>query len=340
MLSIIIPTWNGLQHLPQSLASLYAQLPPDAEVVLIDNGSSDGTSAWVAEHAAWVRCVRLPHNLGFAGGVNTGLRAARGDLLFLFNDDAFAAPNMLATLLEAASEYPAIGAFAAVLTFAHKPDLIASAGIRMQRDGLALDRWTGRNISELPADAQPILGASGGAVLLRRALLDDIGLLEGSFFNYLEDVDLALRARLRGWETLLLPRAQARHVYSATASQGSPFKQRLLARNRIATIIRCFPGELLQQSLIPILCYDLLAIVYGAVSRQPAIIHGRIAALQTLPTLIAQRHAIQARRTVRIADFAKWLEPARLPWHILAEQQRLDAILAERSHLNDETMKR
>jgi GT2 family glycosyltransferase len=335
MLSIIIPTWNGLQYLPRCLATLRVQLPKHAEIIVVDNGSSDGTAAWVHTQYPEICVIRLPHNLGFAGGVNTGLRAARGDLIFLFNDDAFAEAGMLDTLLQAAHQHPAIGAFAAVLVFAHEPNIVASAGIRAQRDGLALDLWPGRAIHDLPTAIQPIMGASGGAALLRRSLIDDIGLFESSFFNYLEDVDFAWRALLRGWETLLVPQAHALHVYSATAGQGSHFKQRLLARNRIAAIVRCFPSKLLVQCLPAIVRYDALAIVYALVTRQPAIISGRLEAIRQLPTLLAQRHAIQAQCTAPSKHFAHWLEPARMPGETLAEQRKLEAILAQR--INVET---
>ncbi|MDZ4722041.1 MAG: glycosyltransferase family 2 protein [Roseiflexaceae bacterium] len=331
-MSIVIPTWNGLQHLPTCLAAIMPQLPADAEVILVDNGSTDGTSAWVHQHAPTLRVLRMRQNLGFAGGVNAGMRAARrGDDILLINDDAFAEPGFIAALQAAARAAPHAGAIAGVLTFAHRPQIVAAAGIRARRDGVALDLWTGQSVAELPDSIQPIMGASGGAALLRRAMIDDIGLLEGRFFNYLEDVDLAWRALLRGWETIIAPQARARHVYSATAGQGSPFKQRLLGRNRIAAIVRCFPGPLLVRCLMAIVRYDALAILYAAATGQHAIIAGRMEAFRHISAYLEQRRSIQAHRTAPIESFAKWLEPAPLPWVTLAEQQRLEAILAERT---------
>jgi GT2 family glycosyltransferase len=329
-LSVIIPTWNGLRHLPRCLAALAPQLPRGAEILLVDNGSSDGTADWVRRTWPQVRLLRLPYNQGFAGGVNAGLRAARAALLLLLNDDAFAEPGFVDALLAAAQSQPRIGAVAGVLTFAHRPDLVASAGLRARTDGLALDLWGGRAVSELPTSPCPAMGASGGAALLRRALLEDIGLLEGGFFNYLEDVDLAWRALLRGWETVVAPGARALHVYSATAGQGSPLKQRLLGRNRIATIVRCLPGPLLLRCLPGILAYDALALAYAAATRQPHMVLGRIEALRMLPALLEQRRAIQSRRTAPAGALARWLEPTPPPWQTLREQRRLEAILAER----------
>jgi len=217
-----------------------------------------------------------------------------------------------------------------VLTFDHRPDLVASAGITACRNGLALDLWTGRAVQSLPTALQPVMGASGGLALYRRMMLDDIGLMAPDFFNYLEDVDLAWRAQLRGWECLVVPAARARHIYSATGGQGSPVKQRLLGRNRLRAIIRCFPSGVLRSCLPDILAYDTLALVYAALARQPAMIVGRIEALRDRAQLLRERRAIQARRIVPEEAFAAWLEPSPTPWRTLRAVRRLDALLRDR----------
>jgi GT2 family glycosyltransferase len=330
-LSVVIVSWNGRRYLLECLDALLPQLPADAEVVLVDNGSTDGTAAWLRAAYPAVRLIGLHENLGFAGGVNAGLRAARGELLLLLNNDAFVEPGFVVALCEVLQQRAEIGAASAVLTFAHQPQIVASAGILVRRDGLALDLWAGRQIAELPDTPQEIMGPSGGAALYRRALLEDVGLLAPDFFNYLEDVDLAWRALLRGWRSVVVPKARARHVYSATAGQGSPFKQRLLGRNRLRVIVRCMPAPLLLRGLPSILAYDLLAVVYGIFTRQPAITAGRIAALRELPALLRERRGIQARRRVPLAAIRRWLEPIALPWSVLREQRRLEAILRTRS---------
>ncbi len=329
-LSVIIVTWNGMQYLPECLQALYAQLPHDAELIIVDNGSTDDTLPWSRAHYPQAQLLALPHNLGFAGGVNAGLRSASSELLLLINNDAFLEPDCIAALLDAAQRYPKVGAFSMLLTFAHRPEVVASAGIVARSDGVALDLWTGRSVEELPEDVQPIMGASGGGVLLRRAMLEDIGLFEPWFFNYLEDVDLAWRALLHGWKTLLVPQARARHVYSATAGQGSPFKQRLLARNRLAALIRCWPTALLLRHLPRIMLYDGLAALYGLLHNAPAIAQGRAEALQALPLLLKQRTIIQAARISTEHEFAQWLIAAPMPWIIQQQQQQLNDMLRDR----------
>ncbi len=332
-LSAVIANWNGRRYLPECLDALLPQLPAGAEVLLVDNGSTDGSAAWVRAAYPSVRLIALRENLGFAGGVNAGLRAARGELLLLLNNDAFIEPGCIAALCELLWQRPEFGAAGAVLTFAHQPEIVASAGIRLRRDGLALDLWAGRRVEDLPHTPREIAGPSGGAALYRRTLLEDVGLLEPGFFAYLEDADLAWRALLRGWRSAVVPAARARHVYSATSGQGSPFKQRLLGRNRARVILRCMPTPLLLRCLPAILAYDLLAVAYGMLARQPAIAVGRIAALRELPALLRERRSIQARRRAPLGAIIRWLEPAGMPWNVLREQRRLEAILSARPEL-------
>lgn len=328
-ISAVIPTWNGLRYLPACLSALRAQLGPDDEVLLVDNCSRDGAGAWARQHAPDVRVLALPENRGFAGGTAAGIAAARGALLLLINDDALAEPGCVAALWAALCATPRAGAAAGVLTFSRRPEIVASAGIRVQRDGVASDHWLGAPVASLPARPVPVFGASGGLALLRRELIADVGTFEPAFFNYLEDADLAWRARLRGWSCTLAPQARARHIYSATSGEGSPFKQRLLARNRLWVIIRCLPGPLLRECLVPIVRYDLLAIGYGLLRRQPALVQGRLEALRALPALLAQRRVIQARRRASIGDLARWLEPAPSPAATLRARRRLAALLAD-----------
>ncbi|MCG8350948.1 MAG: glycosyltransferase family 2 protein [Chloroflexales bacterium] len=322
-ISAIVPTWNALRYLPACLMALRAQLGAADEIILVDNASRDNAAAWARRFAADVRLLELPRNLGFAGGVNAGITAACNDLLLLCNDDALVEPACVAGLWEALHNHPQAGAAAGVLTFSTRPGVVASVGISVRRNGVATDLGMGAPVSALPIAPHEIFGASGGLMLLRRAMIDDIGPFAAEFFNYLEDVDLAWRARLRGWSCRLAPTARARHVYSASSVQGSPFKQRLLGRNRLRAIIRCMPAPLLRQCLPAILSYDVLALAYAALRRQPAIATGRMEALRELPALREQRRSIQARRTATIGDLARWLEPALSPVATLRQQEQL-----------------
>lgn len=331
-ISIVIVNWNGRHLLARCLAYLEVAIAATDQVIVVDNGSHDGSVAWLHAEFPWVEVIALPANRGFAGGNNAALADCRHDWILLINNDAFVAPDAIMQLRQVAATCPpTTGAIAATLLFDHAPDLVASSGIVLRRDGVAIDRDMTRPIADIPTNPQAIAGASGGAVLLRRAMIDDIGFFADDFFNYLEDVDLAWRALLRGWQSIHLPTAHIRHVYSATSGQGSPFKQRLLGRNRWRTLIRCLPNELWWRCLPAIISYDIAASIALALSGQWAGIAGRLSILADLPTLLTQRHMIQSRRTAPSAALTAWLLPAPWPWQEYREIQRLAAIMAQRT---------
>jgi GT2 family glycosyltransferase len=326
-ISAIVPTWNALRFLPACIAALRAQLGPADEIILVDNASRDAAARWARRHAPDLRLLELPQNCGFAGGTNAGIAAARGELLLLCNDDALLEPGGVAALRRAISADPVAGAAAGVLTFSRRPQFVASAGIAFRRNGVAIDGYLGCSRSVLPTVPTAVFGASGGLALLRRTMIDDVGMFAAEFFNYLEDADMAWRMRLRGWSCRLAPQAWARHVYSASSGAGSSFKQFLLGRNRLRMLIRCLPAPLLRECLPAMLRYDLMALAYAALRGQPAMARGRAVVLAELPRLRYERRRIQARRTASIGALAGWLEAAPSLPAVLAERRRLQDLL-------------
>ena len=330
-LSIVIVNWNGVALLARCLDALIPQLDPADQIIVVDNGSHDGSVEWLRHTHPTIPCIALPANIGFSGGNNAALPQCSNPWIFLLNNDAYVEPGAVAALRAAADRAgEQVGAISATMVFAHAPDLIASNGILLRRDGVALDHAMTEPVSGLAQDLFAVAGASGGAVLLRRAMIDDIGLFPDDFFNYLEDVDLAWRALLRGWQTLSCPHAIVLHVYSATSGQGSPFKQRLLGRNRWRTLLRCLPSALWRRHWASIVCYELAALLGLALHGAWSGIAGRFSTLSELPLLLRQRQAIQARRTASIAAIDAWLAPAPWPWDELQTIRRLTAIIAAR----------
>lgn len=331
-ISIVIVNWNGLRLLERCLAHLWPTVATDDQVIVVDNGSHDDSVAWLRATYPQVDVVALPENRGFAGGNNAALPYCRHPWILLINNDAFVAPDTLAILKHASQEADtAVGAIAATLVFDHAPDLVASSGIVLRRDGVAIDRDMACSLSDIRAAHVCIAGASGGAVLLRRQMIDDIGFFAEDFFNYLEDVDLAWRALLRGWQSVHIPSAVIRHVYSATSGQGSPFKQRLLGRNRWRTLIRCLPTALWLRYWPRIIGYDIVVCLVLAWRRQWSGIWGRIDVIQHWSTLRQQRHVIQSRATVSPTEIDAMLAPAPWPWQEYRELQRLNAIMRHRT---------
>lgn len=242
LFSIVIVNWNGRHLLDECLTSLFGQTCRDFEVILVDNGSADGSAEWIEE--AWgdaLHLLRLPTNAGFAGGTNAGLRRAKGRLLVLLNNDTAVDPRWLEALARAADRHPGGGMFASKILNYYRRDEIDNTGHLIYPDGLA----RGRNRLETDDgrfDAEgPVLLPSGCAGVYRREMLDEIGLLDEAFFAYAEDVDLGLRARWAGWECWYVPSAVVYHKYSATAGAYTPRKAYLVERNRIWVLLKNFP---------------------------------------------------------------------------------------------------
>ncbi len=327
--SVVVVTWNGLHLLQPCLRALQAQTI-DHELVVVDNGSIDGTAEWVSTHVPQAKLLRLPTNLGFAGGNNAGLRIARGDFLVLANNDTLPPPNFVEEITRPFGSRPDLGSVAGVLTFAHRTELVASAGISVARDGVHRDARLLTRVADLPPNPVEIFGPSGGAVCYRREALADVGLFPDRFFNYLEDADLAWRLRLRNWQCVLAPGARVPHVYSATSGHASPRKQRLLALNRWRVLVRCLPTRLLAQSVSAIARYDLLAIAYGTATGKWSIVTGRLAALRELPLLRRERGRIMRDATAGNDALMQWISPAPRPREVLGLDRRINALLRDR----------
>jgi GT2 family glycosyltransferase len=332
--TIAIVTWNGRAHLDTLFAGLMTQGAPGGfEVVVVDNDSRDGTPEAIKAIAAndsRVRLVRSGRNAGFAVANNLALTYAHGDYLVALNCDTVPEPGWLGALVDAADANPRVGSVATQMTFLHDPQIVQSAGIRIDRAGIAWDAGSGdrRQPSGAPF---PTFGASAGAALYRTAMLRQLGGFDERFFMYLEDVDLAWRARLAGWEAVVAPSAVVRHAHSASADEGSPFKNWHLGRNKVWTIAKCYPGAGLWAHLPAVLGYDLMAVPYTVATRRDLSgVRGRLAALRNIGPIIADRRRLHETYPDGWARTRDWMEPVASPADTFARYARLRTILAAR----------
>lgn len=327
-ITVAIVNYNGCHLLQRHLPAVMAQRDVNYEVVLADGGSTDGSLDLLRSDFPQIRVLRLEGNPGFAAANNRIIEATSTPLIAFLNNDASPESGWLAALEAAAESHPAYGMFASRMVFAHDPAIINSAGISLDRAGIAWDRHIG------DLDAGPtteVFGPSAGAALFRRDLFEDIGGFDESFFAYLEDVDLAWRARLAGWRCLYVAEATVQHEHSATGGEGSPFKNFHLGRNKVWTILKNYPMPQLLLHAPLIALYDLAAIPLTLLrSRDPAILRGRLAALIHWRRAWSKRRHIHSHYRLSWSEFTRLTEGFQPPWRLLHRYRRLRRILARR----------
>jgi hypothetical protein len=321
---VIVTNWNGRHFLDSCLNSLAAQTYPDVETLVVDNGSTDGSPAWVAEQFPEVRLICNAQNVGFAAGNNQGIRAARGAYLALLNNDAWAESNWLAELVAAVERDRRLGMAASKMVYADQPSVINSTGICVDRCGIVWDRRTGETDGVADSHPAEVFGPCAGAALYRREMLDEVGLFDEGFFIYLEDVDLAWRARWRGWRAVYAPSARVYHHHSAALQEGSPRKTYLLARNKIVMLAKNYPGPHWVGFLPLILFYELLSLAFATKNRRGrSALRGRWAGLRALPQALQARRALWARPHAAPDEVFAGLEPAAWPWQVYKRYHHL-----------------
>jgi GT2 family glycosyltransferase len=222
--------------------------------------------------------VTLPLNRGYAGGLNAGLQIAGGEWILTVGDDATVQPGAVAAMLAAGSTASDVGAVAAKMLFAdpRRDRIINSAGLEIDRLGIAVDRLIGAPEDSGEHGLTEVFGVSGGAALYRRRMLDDIGGFDATFGVYLEDADIAWRARIGGWRSLYEPAAVVLHHHSATTRHRSDYKSFHVGRNRVRMLARNATTSHLVRYAPLMLLYDLAYVAYGlAVDRTTAPLRGR-----------------------------------------------------------------
>lgn len=243
IISVIIVNYNGRHFLDACLSSLLAQTFQESEIILVDNASSDGSAEYVHNQFPSVIVVQNEENRGFAGGINDGIQVASGDYILTLNNDTVADAGFIEYLKNAMDIDNTVGMCAAKMLFTD--GRINSAGICISRSGAAWDRGmfeldTGQ--FDLP---QEVFGPCAGAALYRKKMLDDIGLFDADFFLFMEDVDIAFRARLAGWKCMYVPSARIIHLHGGTAGYRSVLSIYYGNRNLLWYVLKNFPVKTL-----------------------------------------------------------------------------------------------
>lgn len=281
-LSAVVLAYGADELLRESLGALrtaLADVDAETELIVVVNRGTARDRVGLGPTSE-ILVIEPGRNLGFAAGVNAALARARGEWILLVNDDCVVDRRAAVSLLAAGESALDVGSVAAQVRFADRPGTINSAGIQVDVLGIAAERLLGSPVAESETELTEVFGASGAASLYRRELLDDIGGFDESFFAYLEDADVAWRARMAGWRCLYAPEAMVYHHHSSSLGHGSPAKQFLVGRNRIRMLARNATTAQLRRHALGIVAYDLAYVGFVAATRRTlAPLRGRIVGL-------------------------------------------------------------
>jgi len=300
LVSVIIPNWNGAHHLPVCLDSLRRQTYSPIEVIVVDNGSTDASLALLASEYPEVRVLALGENRGFAGACNAGIEMARGEYVVLLNNDTEADAHWLEEVVAAFQRHPEAGLVASKMLLFDRRDTLHTAGDFYRLDGIPGNRGVWQKDEGQYDREDKVFSASGGSAAYRRTMLDQIGVLDEDFFFSCEDLDLAWRAQLAGWQCVYTPRAVVYHKLSATG--GGTTASFFDGRNFIYLLAKDYPGDLFRANWAAILRAQLritgeaLRAWRGKAAR--ARLRGQLAGLKGIPRMLRKREAAQRRRVV------------------------------------------
>jgi GT2 family glycosyltransferase len=296
--AVVIPCWNGRRWLDGCLESVFAQTRPADEVIVVDNGSTDGSAELVRERFPSARVVELGRNTGFAAGANAGLRAAGAQAVGLINQDVRLEPDWLERACAALDAAPRAASVATKMVDLTDPSLLYDTGDILRRDGVCEQRGRFERDDGRFDEPGEVFGACAGAALYRRDAVLEVGGFEERFFLYLEDADLALRLRLAGWRCVYEP-AVALH---AGEGSGGPPKRPVHAwaeRNTLLLVARAFPWRWL-----PLVAWRQAGWAWHAfrAGRLRAHLRGALSAAPLLPAMWSERRALREGSSVPVDD--------------------------------------
>ncbi len=319
---VVVLNWNGKDFIRDCLKSVLHQTYPRYRLLVVDNGSTDGSREIIDGEFPEVKLVPLPENLHFARGTNAGIRAALKDPecthILTLNNDTRVDPEWVAELIRTAAD---AGMVASKLLMMDHPQMINSTGLTIAPDGSSLDRGWNQVDQGQYDRSEDVFGPTAGAALYRRDLIDKMGLFDEEFVAYYEDVDLAWRARLAGWQACYAPRAVVYHKFSASQRRGSPLKTYLCERNRIWNLVQNYPWRYMVLTVPWNSARNLAGPIPWTDGKEPAtgrnqnpvletaraIARARVDAYASIPRALAKRRARAAASRVSPATVGSWL---------------------------------
>ena len=304
-IAVVILNWNGLQHLQHYLPGVVATTP-EADIVVADNGSTDGSVAWLEQSMPSVKLVLLERNYGFAEGYNRALKQLEGyDAFVLLNSDIATTEGWLSPLVEVLEQSADVAVVVPKILddkAREKFEYAGAAGGYIDLLGYPFCR--GRILSSVEEDkgqydtACEVMWGSGAAFCCRADVFAELGGFSAEFFAHQEEIDLCWRVWLSGRRVVVEPRSKVYHLGGATLSADSPFKTLLNHRNNLAMLYRCAPTRqrLIVAVLRPLLDFAaaLNYLLHGKVKSAKAVFVAWYDFLRWHSRLSAERKAIRA----------------------------------------------
>lgn len=240
--TIIIPNYNGIQYLPDCFTSLFCCKPQDFKVMVVDNGSNDGSVEFIQREYPQVELVELKENTGFANAVNEGIRRTKTEYVILLNNDTTVDREFVQHLEHSLDHYANTFSVSAKMIMMKSPDQLDGAGDLYCALGWAFALGKEKSVEKTYQKESVIFSACGGAAIYRTAVLKQIGGFDRNHFAYLEDVDVGYRAKIYGYQNRYEPKAICFHAGSgASGSRYNEFKINLASRNSIYLIYKNMP---------------------------------------------------------------------------------------------------
>ncbi|WP_101877054.1 glycosyltransferase family 2 protein [Lachnoclostridium edouardi] len=248
--TVVIPNYNGLKFMEPCFQALSRQTSKAFDLLVVDNGSADGSAEWLREHK--IPSIFLKENTGFSGAVNRGIQAAKTPYVILLNNDTQVFPEFVEELLRCIERSPKIFSVSSKMLQMYKPELLDDAGDMYTLMGWAFQRGVGQS-SKGYKSACRVFSACAGAAIYRKSVFEEIGYFDEMHFAYLEDMDIGYRAKIAGYDNLYCPGAKVYHVGSGTSgSKYNSFKVKLAARNNIYLNYKNMPGPQLLLNSLPL----------------------------------------------------------------------------------------
>lgn len=311
-ITVIVVNWNAWPCLFRCLEALRNQSFQDIAIIVVDNGSKDGSVQAVRQQFPEITLLALPENLGFAAANNIAIRMVNTDYIALLNNDAVAHPFWLENLMSAMAGHPEAGFAASLMLYHDAPSTIDRAGDGYTTAGVGSLRGRGQ-----PADTfsrtEWVFGACAGAAIYRTSMFRDIGLFDEDFFLLHEDVDISFRAQLRGYSCLYVPNAVVYHLASRTIGYDSPTSVYYGHRNLEWVYFQNMPLPLIIRTIGSHLMYGIAAFFFFAAKGvAPSYIRAKWDSLKAWKNVWNKRRRIQSNRRVKDVVIWKLLEPERL----------------------------